>query len=268
MRFVLTSMAAVILGFSLSGCSNADTSSAPDNSMTATTPAAGEALDITERNANNRFKDTLSKNLKASGINAKVTNVRRTELPNMYWVSLDGLPSVYATADGKYIFQGDVVRLDKNNVHNISEELQSGDTKTLLATVKQQDTITYKPSGNTRAVVYVFTDASCPYCHKLHEEMANINAKGIEVRYLAWPRAEQFVPAMVAIWCSEDRAAAFNTAIKGLPVNAPQCKNPVMEHHSLGQQIGVNGTPAIYSVDGKYLGGYLTADELAKRLGL
>jgi thiol:disulfide interchange protein DsbC len=73
---------------------------------------------------------------------------------------------------------------------------------------------------------------------------------------------------MTAIWCSEDRAAAFDSAIKGLPVNAPQCNNPVREHYSLGQQIGVNGTPAIYGLDGKYLGGYLTADELAKRLGL
>ncbi|RYF30491.1 MAG: PAS domain S-box protein [Cytophagaceae bacterium] len=49
-----------------------------------------------------------------------------------------------------------------------------------------------------------------------NEEMAAINAKGIEVRYLAWPRGEQFVPTMTAIWCSEDRAAAFDTAIKGL----------------------------------------------------
>ena len=30
--------------------------------------------------------------------------------------------------------------------------------------------------------------------------------------------------------------------------------------------MGVNGTPAIYNVDGDYLGGYLTPDELIKRL--
>jgi hypothetical protein len=33
-------------------------------------------------------------------------------------------------------------------------------------------------------MVYVFTDASCPYCHKLHEHIPEINAKGIEVRYM------------------------------------------------------------------------------------
>lgn len=267
MRFILTTVAAALISIGLTACSNADTP-AKDTAMTATTPASGEATGITERNANNRLKETLSTNLKAAGINAKVTNIRPTEINSLYWVSLDGLPSVYTTSDGKYIIQGDVIRLDKNTVHNVSDSLQSGDSKALLAKVNIKDTITFKPNGNTRAVVYVFTDASCPYCHKLHEEMDSITAKGIEVRYLAWPRAQQFVPVMNAIWCSENRAAAFGSAIKNLPVTAPQCQSPIMGQHALGQQIGVNGTPAIYSTDGKYLGGYMTADEIARKLGL
>jgi thiol:disulfide interchange protein DsbC len=267
MRSIFFHCSVALLGLSLAACSNAD-APAKDSALTATTPASGEATTITERNANNRLKETLSKNLNAAGIKANITAIRATELPQLYWVSLEGMPSVYTTLDGKYIIQGDVVRLEKNNVHNISEDLQAGDTKALLATVDLKDTITYKATGSTKAVVYVFTDASCPYCHKLHEEMSGINAKGIEVRYLAWPRAEQFLPLMSAIWCSEDRIAAFDSANKNLPVNAPECKNPVMKHHALGVQIGVNGTPAIYSVDGKYLGGYMTAAELAKKLGL
>lgn len=267
MRSIFFHCSVVLLGLSLAACSNAD-APAKDTSLTATTPASGEATTITERNASNRLKQALTKNLSAAGIKADITNISSTEIPNLFWVSLDGMPSVYTTADGKYIIQGDVVRLEKNNVHNISEDLQQNDTKALLSTVDLKDTITYKATGATKAVVYVFTDASCPYCHKLHEEMAAINAKGIEVRYLAWPRAEQFMPLMNAIWCSEDRTAAFDTANKNLPVTAPDCKNPVMKHHALGVQIGVNGTPAVYSVDGKYLGGYMTAAELAKKLGL
>ena len=74
------------------------------------------------------------------------------------------------------------------------------------------------------------------------------------------------MPTMQAIWCSEDRKAAFDQSIQGLPVQAPQCKNPVHEQYQLGLNIGVNGTPAIYNSDGQYLGGYLTPDELVKRL--
>lgn len=268
MRSLLAPIVFAVLGLAITGCSNADSPKSQDDSMTATAPASGEATTITERNANNRLKETLSKNLKAAGIKAEVTAITSTEVPNFYWVSLKGMPSVYASADAKYIFQGDVVRLDKDNVHNISDDLQAIDTKALLATVDPKTTITYKATGTTKAVVYVFTDASCPYCHKLHEEIPQINAKGIELHYLAWPRAEQYLPLMNAIWCSEDRAAAFDTAIKGMSVNAPQCNSPVLSHHALGAQIGVNGTPAIYGIDGKYLGGYMTAADLAKKLGL
>ncbi len=31
----------------------------------------------------------------------------------------------------------------------------------------------------------MFTDITCGYCHKLHEQMADYNALGITVRYLA-----------------------------------------------------------------------------------
>ena len=115
-------------------------------------------------------------------------------------------------------------------------------------------------------MIYVFTDSSCPYCHKLHEHLAEITAKGIEVRYIAWPRGEQFMPTMTAIWCSEDRKAAFDQAVQGLPVLAGECKNPVRDQYQLGLNMGVNGTPAIYNVEGEYLGGYMTPDEIIKRL--
>ena len=102
-------------------------------------------------------------------------------------------------------------------------------------------------------MIYVFTDASCPYCHKLHEHLAEINEKGIEVRYIAWPRGEQFMPTMEAVWCNADRKAAFDQAVQGISIPPAQCKNPVREQYQLGLNMGVNGTPAIYNVDGEYL---------------
>jgi thiol:disulfide interchange protein DsbC len=46
------------------------------------------------------------------------------------------------------------------------------------------------------------------------------------------------MPTMQAIWCSEDRKAAFDQAIQGLPVQAPQCKNPVRDQYQLGLNMG------------------------------
>ncbi|MFX8627144.1 DsbC family protein, partial [Acinetobacter baumannii] len=234
---------------------------------TATAPATGEASTIIERNAKQRLIETLQKQFKNANINVKILDIKPTEVPNLYWVNLEGMTSVYTTSDGKYLIQGDVIRLGGKELHNIGDNLQASENKKHLAALKNEDLIVYPAKGGkAKHVIYVFTDASCPYCHKLHEHLAEINEKGIEVRYIAWPRGEQFMPTMEAVWCSADRKAAFNQAVQGINIPPAQCKNPVREQYQLGLNMGVNGTPAIYNVDGQYLGGYLTPDELVKRL--
>lgn len=47
-----------------------------------------------------------------------------------------------------------------------------------------------------KTAIYVFTDADCGYCRKFHSEIDEVNALGIEVRYLPWPRSEQTMPIM------------------------------------------------------------------------
>ena len=237
-----------------------------DNSITATTPVSGEASTLTERNAQQRLQTQLQENINKSGLNAKVIAIRATEISNLFWVSLEGFPPVYATADGKYVIQGDLIRLDDKKVHNVTESLQAVDNKAHFDALNTKDLIVYPAKGKTKHVVYVFTDSSCPYCHKFHEHMDEMNSKGIEVRYIAWPRGEQFMPTMQAIWCSEDRKSALNTAFAGLAVHAEQCENPVAAQYALGQKIGVNGTPAVYSSEGLYLGGYISPDELLAKL--
>ena len=250
----------------LSACSK-DNSAAKSDPLTASNPATGEASTLNERNAQQRLITTLDQHFKAANINAKIVAVKKTEVPNLFWVSLEGMGSVYATSDGQFIIQGDVIRLGDKQLHNISEALQATDNKKHLAALKTEDLIVYlAKDGKAKHVIYVFTDSSCPYCHKLHEHVADINAKGIEVRYIAWPRGEQFMPTMQAIWCSEDRKSAFNQAAQGLPVLAGECKNPVRDQYQLGLNMGVNGTPAIYNSEGVYLGGYMTPDEIVKRL--
>lgn len=268
MQLLKFALSAVLMGsiLGVSACSKNDANSSNNNEITATTPVSGEASTLTERNAQQRFIKTLQANFDKAGLKAKIINVKATEIPNWFWVTLDGFPAVLASSDGKYIFQGDMIRLGESAIHNVSEDLQASDNKAEFAKLKKEDLIVYPAKGKTKHVVYVFTDSSCPYCHKLHEHMDEINSKGIEVRYIAWPRGEQFFPTMQSIWCSEDRKAAFSSAVAGLPVVAAECTNPVMAQYQLGSKIGVNGTPAIYSEDGRYLAGYIEPDALLQRL--
>lgn len=253
-------------GLGLSACSNSNNSDKKQDTLTASAPATGEASNLSERNAQQRLISTLESHFKKAGINAKITGIKTTEVPNMSWVSLEGMAPVYVTNDGKYLIQGDVIRLGDKELHNVSETLQSDVNKKIFANLKAEDLLIYPAKGKTKHVIYVFTDVSCPYCHKFHEQMDEMNSKGIEVRYIAWPRGEQHMPAMEAIWCNSDRRAAFDQAIAGGSITPTTCKNPVKDQYQMGLNIGVNGTPGIYSSEGLYLGGYMSTSELLDRL--
>lgn len=253
-------------GLGLSACSNSNNSDKKQDTFTASAPATGEASNLSERNAQQRLISTLEGHFKKAGINAKITGIKTTEVPNMSWVSLEGMAPVYVTNDGKYLIQGDVIRLGDKELHNVSETLQSDVNKKIFANLKAEDLLIYPAKGKTKHVIYVFTDVSCPYCHKFHEQMDEMNSKGIEVRYIAWPRGEQHMPAMEAIWCNSDRRAAFDQAIAGGSITPTTCKNPVKDQYQMGLNIGVNGTPGVYSSEGLYLGGYMSTSELLDRL--
>jgi thiol:disulfide interchange protein DsbC len=110
-----------------------------------------------------------------------------------------------------------------------------------------------------------------PYCHKLHEELAELNEQGITVRYMAFPRKGISTPAyktMVSVWCSKDRNEAFEEAMDGDELDELQCANPVSAQYELGRQIGVQGTPTILFDSGRLVTGYKTADEIVKLAGL
>lgn len=215
-----------------------------------------------------QLQQTLAANLTKSGITAKITSVTATRMPNLYWVKAEGLPAFFTDSTGQYIVQGDIIKVGGAKPEHISADLQAQDAKASLATIDKKDMIIFPAKGQTKASIYVFTDADCGYCRKFHSEIDTVNALGIEVRYLPWPRSEQTMPIMEKIWCSSDRKKALTDAKLGMPINAPACANPVRKIHELGVNLGINGTPAIFDMEGHQIGGYIPPNELATMLNI
>ena len=154
---------------------------------------------------------------------------------------------------------------------NLAEAKRETVRKDLMAAVDSKDAWVFKPAGKTKAVVSVFTDVDCGYCRKLHAEVPRLNELGVEVRYLAYPRAgigSASYNTIVSAWCADDRGTALTDAKAGKTIAAKTCVNPVAEQFQLGQEVGVTGTPAIVTDSGKLLPGYMPADVLAQTLGL
>lgn len=269
MRFTSLFTATMVALLSLSGCSNAKEKAPDTGNLTATAPA-GEASNLTERNAQQRLKTTLEQHFKTAGLTVKIVDLQKVANSPFYWVRLDNHSSVFSTEDGQYVFQGELMKMGDKQLVSIGEQFQSNINKALLAELKTEDLIVYPAKDKTKHSIYVFTDVSCSFCQRLHQNMSEMNARGIEVRYVAWPRGEQLFPAMEQIWCSADRKQAFDATMKGETLTNVEmkdsCKGLVKSQFDLGMKMGVSGTPAIFTTEGKQIGGYLGVDELEKAL--
>jgi thiol:disulfide interchange protein DsbC len=139
-------------------------------------------------------------------------------------------------------------------------------------TMFEKDMIVF-PAKNEKYVVTVFTDPSCGYCRKLHQEITNYNELGITVRYLAFPRGgtqSKTFEEMQQIWCATDQKDALTMAKKGRSLKQSalnrRCDQTIQKQYELGVALGINGTPAIVLEDGRMLPGYYPAQDLLKTL--
>lgn len=173
---------------------------------------------------------------------------------------------IYISDDGKYLLQGTLYDIAAKK--NLGEQSLAALRRELLATVPARDRIVFAPP-NPKHTVTVFTDVSCGFCRKLHNEIAEYNRQGIAVEYLAFPRmgpASADFRTMESVWCAADPRKALTDAKNDRPVPKKTCKNPVQIQYELGQRMGLTGTPMILSADGTQFGGYLPPAQLRAAL--
>lgn len=191
--------------------------------------------------------------------------VRPSAMKGVYEVVM-GADTAYVSADGKFLIAGDMYEIDSRT--NLTEAGRQKTRVETLAKLDEREMIVFKPA-TVKHTVTVFTDVDCGYCRKLHSEISQLNELGVQVRYLAYPRAGPGTEdwrKMEAVWCSKDRKNAITEAKAGREVKAGQCATPVAKQFKLGEQMGVRGTPAIFTSTGDYIGGYLTPGQMIKEL--
>lgn len=213
----------------------------------------------------------LVNKLKSLRPDMPIENVSESPVPGIYKLELTGGTVFYGTADARYLFAGDLYELGETDLINLAEAERDVNRQELMAAVNIEDMVIFSPAGTTKAFISVFTDVDCGFCRKLHAEVGQLNALGVEVRYLAYPRAgigSDGYDKIVTAWCSADRNKAITKLKAGQILPMLDCVNPVAEQYSLGQEIGVTGTPAIVTEDGRMLPGYMPAEELAKTIGI
>lgn len=196
-----------------------------------------------------------------------VDHIAPSPIEGVLEVGVDGGEVFYASADGRYLLSGSLVDLVTRE--NITERVLAGRRSTTLAEVPETSMIIYEPEGQQKHTITTFTDIDCPYCRKMHREMAVLNRMGIRVRYMLFPRAgpgSSSYEKAVSVWCADDPQSEMTKAKGGAIPPKRECENPVLEHLKLGRQLGLRGTPYTITDTGRAIGGYLPAPELLESL--
>lgn len=198
-------------------------------------------------------------------LSLRIDSVADSPVPGLKQINTDrGL--FYISDNGEFFLQA--------RVYNVTEGIVD-ETENALKDVRLEGMARFADSAiefkakQEKYVINVFTDTTCGYCRKLHNEMQELNDLGITVRYLAWPRAglnSQVYRDTVSIWCSKNPQKAMTEAKAGAQVASASCENKVAQQYNFGKSIGVNGTPNIMLPNGSVIPGYQPAQAIAQAL--
>ena len=188
-------------------------------------------------------------------------SVVATPAAGLYEVTF-GTQVVYLFEDGRHLLSGDLIDLDQGT--NLTEDARKSGRKSVIGGLDEAGMVVFSPS-ETISSITVFTDTECGYCVRLHDEIDQLLAAGVEVRYLGYPRAgvqSSSFDTLVSVWCSDNPQQAMTDAKSGKAVESRSCKTDIARHMEAAEGVGVRGTPTIVLQDGKTIPGYVPAGEL------
>jgi thiol:disulfide interchange protein DsbC len=189
----------------------------------------------------------------------KPENLRPTPVAGIYELAHNGEVS-YISADGKYVFSGDLFQVTTDGEFPNLSEARRGELRLqMLAQLPESEMIVFGAARAPRTIT-VFTDVDCQWCQRMHAQIDEYNELGIRVRYLAYPRTGPDTDswhALEAVWCAKDRGAALTEAKLGGRTESRQCETPVARHYELGQKMALTGTPGVILPSGELIPGYL-----------
>ncbi|MEZ9230600.1 thioredoxin fold domain-containing protein [Vibrio amylolyticus] len=203
-----------------------------------------------------------------------VIDVLPTGIEGLYEVQTSG-GILYSSVDGELFMSGTLYRhTEGGGYEDVLAKRQAPMNAERIASMSD-DVIEYK-ADDEKYVVTIFTDITCGYCVRLHNQMNDYNELGITVRYMAYPRKgpqSDVGEQMAAIWCSADpqdamHQAKINRKLPEAGENIAQCLETVMKDYTLGQSLGISGTPSIFLPSGEMIGGYLPPERLLEQLAV
>ena len=189
-----------------------------------------------------------------------VESVVKTPMPGLYEVIANG-HIFYTDENVNFVFRGTLFDARTPTMRNITQTRNSELVAQALS--KSTDNAIKRVRGNGKRLIYTFEDPNCAYCKRQQQELIKLN--DVTIYTFLWPiLSPDSVEKSRAIWCSKDRARAWDDLmLRGVaPQNEAKCDTPIEKNMEMARRFGAQGTPAVYLADGRSLGGYVAADKI------
>lgn len=272
MKFkMLISSALVATTLVLTGCNDSSTSTQTNVNATSTVVSEAELISAIQGSNPQLANAPIS----------VVKELSEYGMPGLYEIILGGQTMV-VDASGQYAVVGDLFAL--STVTNLSAERREQNMERVaLAKMPQlsaEQVVTFPAADGVEQLgtVWVFTDPTCPYCQRFHDEADTYAQAGIEVIYVPYPRSGLMsggrdYDQLTRIMCADDKAAAMhafktntNVAEFSDVTVTDSCRAHVANGFELGQEIGISGTPFIVMSRGGVVPGYNPAERIIARM--
>lgn len=196
--------------------------------------------------------------LKETYRGTRFTSVRQSEVAGIYEVVM-GSRVAYTDASGRYFLFGRLV--DMQTQEDLTAERSSELQKAEVGTFPLDQAIK-TVRGRGERVLYVFEDPECGYCKVLHQTLAKMDNVTIYT-FLTPILGPRSMASAKAIWCSEDRSRALTSyMLDKTPMQERACETPLQKNLALSEQLGVRGTPTMFTSLGRRLTGAMSMDQL------
>ncbi|MBC2693542.1 MULTISPECIES: DsbC family protein [Pseudomonas] len=190
------------------------------------------------------------------------TNVVKAPLAGIFEITM-GKNIAYTDAEGRYLMFGSLY--DMQTRQDLTAPKRAAAEKVDVSKFPLADAFT-RVKGDGSRKIYLFTDPDCPYCHDLENKIFT-QLENVTIYTFIFP-IESLHPQAKAkaesIWClpEADRAVAWDNMMKGVMPASSKCANPIDRNIGLAESLGVQGTPTMFSEDGRKMPGLGTLERL------
>jgi thiol:disulfide interchange protein DsbC len=203
----------------------------------------------------------IRKTLEQKFPGASIGVISKSPYFGLFEVQLDS-QLVYTDAKTKYILVGSVYEADTKV--NLTEKRMRKLNRVDIASLPLE--LSFKRvKGNGERTLIVFSDADCPFCAKLENELKPVD--NVTIYTFLFP-IDQLHPDSARksrmIWCAADRVKAWDAffASGALPDNTGECDNPVEKTHALGEKLRVQATPTLIFANGSIVPGAIPTSQM------